>query len=99
MRHPSHCPSCDSRLVVEGRILGDGSEDGSAERFYPRGLQLLRLRRSVQLTGRDAFRACTQCGHVWNTLDATGLRELLDAAGTPELKARLDAQRRREGTP
>ena len=76
------CPSCQATQIVRGRILADGSDNGSAEHFFPSGLRFLTLRRSVRLTGRESFKACTQCGHVWNTLDATALRELLGASGT-----------------
>jgi hypothetical protein len=86
------CPVCQSSATVEGRVLADGSEDGHAEKFFPSGLRLLTLRRSVRLTGRQAFKACTQCGHVWNTLDATGLRELIDRSATEDLKRKLEAK-------
>ena len=92
MRNDSNCPACQSRAVVEGRILADGSENGSAERFFPRGLRLLLLRRSVRLTGKQAFKACTQCGHVWSQLDATALRELIDDGASEELKQKLQAR-------
>jgi hypothetical protein len=88
---PSTCPSCKSRSIVDGRILSSGSEDGNAERFYPAGIKLLTLTRSVQLTGRQNFKACTSCGHVWNTLDAGGLRELIETRGTDELKRKVSA--------
>jgi len=87
------CPVCQSSEVIEGRILADGSEDGHAEKFFPSGLRLLTLKRSVRLTGRQAFKACTQCGHLWNTLDATGLRELIEHSGTEKLKQRLQSRR------
>ena len=83
------CPVCGSSALVEGRLLADGSEDGHAEKFFPSGIRLLTLQRSVRLVGRQSFRACTQCGHVWNTLDATDLRELIDSKGTDELRKRL----------
>jgi uncharacterized Zn finger protein len=89
MRRTSTCPVCSSSEIVEGRIIADGSEQGSAEKFFPTGLRLFKLKRSVGLTGRDKFTACTQCGHVWNTLDAGGLRDLIEAAGSDELKAKL----------
>lgn len=87
------CPVCQSPAVIEGRILADGSEDGHAERFFPAGIRFLTLKRSVRLTGRQTFNACTQCGHLWNTLDATGLRELIEHGGTEQLKQRLKARR------
>jgi len=83
------CPACGSRALVDGRILGDGSEDGHSEKFFPSGVKLLSLRRSVRLIGRQVFKACTNCGHVWNTLDATELRDLIETRGTDQLKTKL----------
>jgi len=91
MRNPSSCPVCQSRGLVEGRILSDGSESGYAAKFFPSGLRLLLLRRSVRLTGKEAFKACTQCGHVWSQLDATALRELLQRGASDDLKRKLEA--------
>ena len=81
-----NCPSCQSKHIVHGRIIADGSDNGSAESFFPLDLSFFTLRRSVRLVGRQTFKACTQCGHVWNTLDAGGLRELIETSGTDELK-------------
>lgn len=93
MRNPSSCPVCQSRELVEGRIVADGSDSGSAEKFFPSGLRLLLLRRSVRLTGKEAFKACTQCGHVWNQLDATALRELIEDGASDDLKRKLQARK------
>jgi len=43
------------------------------------------------LTGKEAFKACTQCGHVWSQLDATALRELLQRGASDDLKRKLEA--------
>ena len=83
---------CQSRRLVEGRVLADGSESGSAEKFFPNGLRFLLLRRSVRLTGREAFRACMGCGHVWNQLDATELRELIERGASEGLKRKLQTR-------
>jgi hypothetical protein len=93
MRSPSSCPACQSRELVEGRILADGSDNGSAEKFFPSGLRFLLLRRSVRLTGKQAFKAGTQCGHVWNQLDATALRELIEDGASDDLKRQLQTSK------
>ena len=90
MRISSKCPVCESLLLVEGQV---GYEDLSGREFFPRGIKFFTRRRSVPLVRGDVFRACTECGHVWNTLDAGGLRELIEAAGTDELKARVAARK------
>jgi len=97
-RNPNACPACGSRALVDGRILADGSEDGSAEKFFPSGIKLLTLQRSIRLVGRQNFRACTQCGHLWNTLDATELRALIDTKGSDELRKKL-AERSQSSKP
>ncbi|WP_251778546.1 hypothetical protein [Caldimonas mangrovi] len=81
-----NCPVCQSPRTVEGRVISDGSEDGRAEKFFPRGLKLFKLRRAVRLSGGHAFRACCQCGHVWNQLDPKALRALIEASGNDALK-------------
>jgi Zn-finger nucleic acid-binding protein len=74
--------------MVPGLVLADGAE---GDRFSPIGLRFFTLRRSVRLIESQAFHACTQCGHVWSTLDATDLRELIDGSGTEELKQSVQA--------
>jgi hypothetical protein len=91
---------CQSAAIVEGRILAN--EDGHAEKFFPSGLRLLTLKRSVPLRGRQAFNACTQCGHVWSALDASSLRELIEHSATDDLKRKLEVdsswrERKQEG--
>lgn len=91
----NQCPTCNSSALVEGHVIASGSEGGSSVKFFPNGLKFWTIRRSVTLLSRENFRACTECGHVWNTLDAAGLRELIEAAGGSELKAKLAARRGR----
>ena len=76
-----NCPVCSSSSTVEGRVISDGSDDGRAEKFFPKGLKLLALKRSVRLSGRHAFRACCECGHLWNQVDSQALRVLLATSG------------------
>jgi len=89
MKSLSNCPVCESRQVVEGRIFSADPDNGIGEKFFPRGLRLLLWRRSVQLTGKQAFKACTQCGHVWNQVDVTALRELIERGASEDLRRRL----------
>ena len=83
------CPSCTSSSIVDGKILADGSESGSAEHFFPSEIRFLTLRRSVRFIGRESFHACTNCGHTWNTLDAAELRRLIEDSGTDKVKTFL----------
>ncbi len=72
-----HCPVCESTELITGRVMGQGSQGGWTHRFFPAGLRFFKLKRSVPLLGRFDFQACSQCGHVWNKLDAAALKELL----------------------
>jgi predicted RNA-binding Zn-ribbon protein involved in translation (DUF1610 family) len=83
------CPACGSELVVKGKVIEGGSETGWGQKFFPSGLRFLSLKRSVRLLDNQVFQACTQCGHVWSTLDATDLRELIESKGTEALKDKL----------
>lgn len=86
------CPSCQSSKHVEGRIIAVGSKSGPGQRFFPSGIRVLTLKRSVSLRDRQDFQACMQCGHVWSTLDVTELRTLIDKGGTAALKAKLGTE-------
>jgi hypothetical protein len=81
-----NCPICKSPRTAEGRVMSDGSDDGRAEKFFPKGLKLFKIRRAVRLSGGHAFQACCQCGHVWNRLDPQALRALIEASGKDALK-------------
>jgi hypothetical protein len=86
------CPKCGAANPVAGRIDVNGERAHVA--FRPSGLRLLTLRRSTPLV--LTFRACTDCGHLWNRVSAPALRDLVDASAAPELVAKL---RRRAATP
>lgn len=75
------CPVCGSTRLVDGGIHTDRDDGGRAESFFPKGIRLLTLQRSVRLNGRHPFRACLSCGHLWSALDAGALRELMEAKG------------------
>ena len=83
------CPACGSDALVAGRIDTSRGEEGDAEQFFPKGLGLFCLRRSVSLCGRHPFRACASCGHLWSAFNPDELRTLIEANGSPELKARI----------
>ena len=89
------CPSCSSSTIVDGKILADGSDSGSAEHFFPSEIRLLTLKRSVRFVGRENFHACTNCGHVWNTLDAAELRRLIEDSGTDHVRSFLMSRSRK----
>lgn len=81
-----NCPICKSARTVEGRVVADGSDDGRAEKFFPKGLKLLTLKRAVRLSSGHAFRACCECGHLWNEVDPRALKALIEASGKDRLK-------------
>lgn len=63
-----------------------GAHTGNAQRFFPGGLKLLTFRRGLVLERRPVFDACTDCGHVWSSVDAAALRELVESSGGAELR-------------
>jgi hypothetical protein len=89
---PSSCPACGSQRIVAGRIMAFGAHTANAQRFFPDGLKLLTLRRGLVLERRPLFDACTDCGHVWSSLDAGALRALVESSGGDKLR---DTLRRR----
>jgi hypothetical protein len=60
---PKTCPACGSTAVVHGRI---GYDERAGTNFYPKGLGLLRLERSVRLMAGARFFACPHCDLVWS---------------------------------
>jgi hypothetical protein len=86
---PLTCPSCASAVVVAGRLLPSGGDDGWVTRFYPKGIRFLTLSKSVPLSNGQLFYACTDCGHVWSKVDAQDLRELLEKSGDEGTLAKL----------
>jgi Zn-finger nucleic acid-binding protein len=81
-----NCPVCQLGTVIFGRVGNYGSEGGDAKDFIPNGLKFFRQQRSVPLFREQAFKACMQCGHVWDTLDATNLHRLIKNSGKEALK-------------
>jgi hypothetical protein len=75
--------------VLRGRIMAFGAHTGNAQRFFPDGLKLLTLRRGLVLERRPVFDACTDCGHVWSSVDAGALRELVESSGSADLRESL----------
>ena len=61
---PKSCPSCGSEDILPGSI---GFGDGSGASFYPAGLPLLKLERSVRLMAGTRFFGCRACDLVWST--------------------------------
>jgi uncharacterized Zn finger protein len=83
------CPACGSQRVVTGRVMAFGAHTGNAQRFFPDGLKLLTFRRGLVLERRPVFDACTDCGHVWSSLDAAELRALVESSGGDKLRDTL----------
>ena len=86
---PLTCPSCASAVIVAGKLLPSGGDDGWVTRFYPKGIRFFTLSRSVPLSNGQLFYACTDCGHVWSKVDAKELRELLEKSGDECTLAKL----------
>lgn len=71
------CPSCASKLVVKGSLVASDESEKFNGLFFPEGLKFTAIRRSVAVLEKQGFLACTNCGCLWNYVEATKLRELL----------------------
>jgi hypothetical protein len=71
---PTCCPACASSSLAYGSVsLGDGS----AARFRPDGVPLLRFERSAPLMAGSRFFACLDCDLVWSNAVPGHLTRLL----------------------
>ena len=86
---PLNCPTCASTVIVAGRLLLSGGDDGWVTRFYPKGIRFLTLSKSVPLSNGQLFNACVDCGHAWSKVNTQELRELLEKSGDERTVAKL----------
>ena len=86
------CPNCQSTSCLIGRLdtlTVDTNFDG---KFYPSYLKVpfLALERpNVILDKNDEFKACTECGHLWSSINPEQLRASLKKCewdGKPQVK-------------
>ena len=90
----SSCPSCGSEAIVVGDSCGRIRRRTRRE-ILSLWHQVLHSKRSVRLVGEvSRFEHVRSAGHVWNTLDATDLRELIEAKGTDDLRTKLSGRSR-----
>jgi hypothetical protein len=71
---PKVCPACGSGEVLHGSI---GLSDGSGAQFYPSGLPLLTLERSVRLMAGTRFFGCRACDLIWSNAVPGHLAQLV----------------------
>jgi hypothetical protein len=71
------CPSCASKSVIRGSLVASDEGEKFNGLFFPEGLKFMAIRRSVAVLQKQGFLACTNCGCLWNYVEAIKLRELL----------------------
>jgi len=79
------CPKCGATGVVPGRL--DVGGERTSVSFLPMDLRWFAWRRSCAPVA--TFRACSNCGHLWNRVSASNLRDLVDASASAELIEKL----------
>ena len=77
------CPSCKCSNTVYGDILR-----GPGKYFTPDGLKFLTIDTMVALP--EKFHACLECGHVWSSINADELKDLIKKSAKPETKEKLN---------
>lgn len=75
---PAQCPACHSAHVIKGSL---GIGDGGGAHFFPSGLPLLKLDRSVRLMAGTRFFACRDCDLVWSNAVPGHLAQLMRDSG------------------
>lgn len=86
----SSCPRCRSDSSVRGKLELSGTDSGWPTFFFPEGIRLLTLSKSVSLANGQTFQACKMCGLVWSEVDTQELTSLLDKNGTSRASAASD---------
>lgn len=86
MTEETKCPRCQSEAVVPGRYL-DQLAGGLGQNFRMKEL------RSFAFGWTDVpissnFNACTECGLLWNQIDAEKLKKVVRKNGTKRAKER-----------
>jgi len=86
------CPNCQSNSCLIGRLDTLSVDTNFDGKFYPSYLKVPFLaveRPNVALEKNDEFKACTQCGHLWSSVDPKQLNLSLkkcDWDGKPQVK-------------
>ncbi|MBN2287115.1 MAG: hypothetical protein JXI43_11755 [Tissierellales bacterium] len=77
------CPSCKCKNTIEGELVR-----GPGTFFKPDGLKFFTFSTMVDLLER--FHACLDCGHVWSSVNADQLKDLINDSGKPKTKDNLN---------
>lgn len=86
------CPSCKSTRCLIGRLDTLGVDTNFDGKFYPSHIKVPFLaweRPNVVLEKHDEFKACTECGHLWSSVNPDELKESLEKCdwdGKPQIK-------------
>jgi hypothetical protein len=93
------CPKCNAFTVVAGHVTpGLGEMRDTHFCFVPIGTRPLRWKTGVVL--RNAFLACSSCGHFWTSLAPNELRDFIEDYGRELAKQHLESlEAERHGLP
>ena len=76
------CPSCKCINTVEGSLIREPVF------FQPDGLKFFTFDTRVNVLER--FQACLECGHIWSSVNADELKDLIIESGKPKTKENLN---------
>jgi hypothetical protein len=72
-----HTMPTESVSELKGSLIASDEDEKFNGWFFPEGLKFSAIRRSVPVSRKQGFLACTKCGCLWSYVEATKLRELL----------------------
>ncbi len=86
------CPNCKSTRCLIGCLDASSVDTNFDGKFYPSYIKVpfLALERpNVILEKNDKFKACTDCGHLWSSVNPELLKQSLDKCdwdGKPQIR-------------
>jgi len=75
------CPQCGSEKCLLGRLEPNDSDTNYDGKFYPLYIQqswLITQHLCIEIQEHDSFKACTECGHLWSSVNPVIFRKRLE---------------------
>lgn len=85
MTDATQCPQCKGSRTVSGRYLGQTDSIGIGQAFRPEGLKFTAMI-GTDLPVSKHFRACADCGLLWQIIDRRKLKRIMEKKGTAKAK-------------
>jgi hypothetical protein len=85
MTDETQCPQCKGNRTVSGNYLGQTDQIGIGQVFRPDGLKFSAMF-GTDLPISKRFRACADCGLLWQIIDPSKLTRIMEKKGTVKTK-------------